>query len=91
VNRALPPHELGPFVDELARRIASFPAHAIRLAKASVDAAEQSTREGLLDEAQLFNRTLGEPEARRRMRRFLEIGGQTPQVELRLDAVLDEL
>src|SRR5438128_546748 len=26
VNRALPPDELGPFVDSLARRIASFPA-----------------------------------------------------------------
>src|SRR5437660_1718384 len=29
VNRALPPGELGPFVERLARRIASFPAEAV--------------------------------------------------------------
>ena len=39
VNRALPPDELGPFVDRLARRIASFPPRAVRLAKQAVDAA----------------------------------------------------
>ena len=33
MNRALPPDELGPFVDRLARRIASFPADAVRSAK----------------------------------------------------------
>ena len=27
VNRALPPDEIGPFVERLARRIASFPPH----------------------------------------------------------------
>lgn len=35
LNRALPPAELGPFVQRLAYRIASFPAEAIALAKAS--------------------------------------------------------
>src|SRR5215475_11878343 len=34
VNRSLPADELGPFVERLARRIASFPAEAIALAKA---------------------------------------------------------
>src|ERR1700677_3822497 len=38
VNRALPANELTPFVEKLARRIASFPAHAIAHAKAAVDA-----------------------------------------------------
>jgi len=38
VNRALPADELTPFVENLARRIASFPAHAIAHAKAAVDA-----------------------------------------------------
>ena len=33
VNRALSENEIGPFVDKLARRIASFPAAAIRLGK----------------------------------------------------------
>jgi enoyl-CoA hydratase/carnithine racemase len=35
INRALPADELTPFVEKLARRIASFPAHAIAHAKAS--------------------------------------------------------
>jgi len=44
LNRALPTAELGPFVERLAFRIASFPAEAIALAKASVAAAELPTR-----------------------------------------------
>jgi len=48
LNRALPPAELGPFVERLAFRIASFPADAIALAKAAVNAAELPTEQGLL-------------------------------------------
>jgi enoyl-CoA hydratase/carnithine racemase len=92
LNRALPPAELGPFVERLAYRIASFPAEAIALAKAAVAAAELSPRDGLLEEAHLFNRTLANPETRARMAAFLERGGQTREVELdlgRLTARLD--
>jgi len=81
VNRALPPHELRPFVDRLARRIATFPAEAIAAAKAAVDAALPSPEPGLLAEANAFNTALVTDEAQVRMRRFLERGGQTPEVE----------
>jgi enoyl-CoA hydratase/carnithine racemase len=37
INRALPADKLTPFVETLAHRIASFPAHAIAHAKAAVD------------------------------------------------------
>ncbi|MGH7855768.1 MAG: enoyl-CoA hydratase/isomerase family protein [Candidatus Binatia bacterium] len=84
INRALPPEELGPFVERLARRIASFPAEAIALAKAAVDGAERPTLEGLLEEEHLFLRSAASPEARERMKRFLEAGGQTREVELTL-------
>jgi enoyl-CoA hydratase/carnithine racemase len=85
LNRALPPAELDGFVERLARRIASFPAEAIALAKQSVRNAEElPLREGLIAEAYLFQRTLRVPEAQRRMRRFLEIGGQTREGELRV-------
>ena len=48
INRALPADELAPFVEKLARRIASFPAHAVAHAKAAVDAgAFCSIAEGL--------------------------------------------
>lgn len=89
VNRALPPDELGPFVDRLARRIASFPAEAIALAKRAVAAAELSPRDGLLVEAHAFNQTLATAAADRRMRWFLASGGQTPEVERDLAAMID--
>jgi enoyl-CoA hydratase/carnithine racemase len=91
VNRALPPDEIGPFVERLAYRIATFPAQAIALTKASVDSAELPTVEGLLEEAHYFNQSLATSEAQRRMRRFLELEGQTRQVELDLPGMYDSL
>jgi enoyl-CoA hydratase/carnithine racemase len=81
VNRALPPHELGPFVNKLAWRIASFPAEAVALAKGLVNSAEQRVEDGLLDEAHAFNLTLQTAEAKRRMADFLALGGQTREME----------
>jgi len=81
INRALPPHELGRFVDELAYRIASFPVEAVALAKGLVNSAEQGVLDGLLDEAHAFNLTLGTDEAKRRMAGFLAGGGQTREME----------
>ena len=37
VNRAITPEDIGPFVDNLAHRIASFPLEAIALSKKAVD------------------------------------------------------
>ena len=82
INRALPPDELGPFVERLAYRIAGFPPKAIALAKASVLSADLPTPEGLLEEAHYFNQAVATEEARERMRRFLEMGGQTREMEL---------
>jgi enoyl-CoA hydratase/carnithine racemase len=86
VNRALPPAELAPFVDRLARRIASFPPEAVARAKASVLAAESGVREGLVIEAQHFDACVALPEARRRMEAFLAMGGQTREVETKTGA-----
>src|SRR5437867_12061318 len=91
LNRALPPAELGPFVDRLARRIASFPPEAIALAKQAVNAAERPTGEGLLEEAHWFNQSLPTAAARRRMARFLEVGGQTREEELALGGLVERL
>ena len=91
INRALAPQELTPFVERLAHRIASFPAEAIALAKKAVDAAEQPTIEGLLEEAHCFNQSLATRGAQERMARFLEIGGQTREGELELDDLIDRL
>jgi enoyl-CoA hydratase/carnithine racemase len=82
VNRALPLDELGPFVDDLASRIATFPAEAIAKAKAAVAAAQPDPLPGMLTEDQLFRQSLGDPETGPRMDRFMRRGSQTREVEL---------
>ena len=84
LNRALASDEIGPYVDALARRIASFPVEAVRLAKESVNSADKPLTEGLADESYLFQRLTRTDSAKRNMTRFLEIGGQTRAGELRV-------
>jgi enoyl-CoA hydratase/carnithine racemase len=83
VNRALPPGDLAPFVEELASRIASFPAEALASAKAAVVLADRPLDDGLVEEEMLFRAVLDTSEARRRMDRFLDLGGQTRPFETR--------
>jgi enoyl-CoA hydratase/carnithine racemase len=84
LNRALGAEEIGPFVDALAERIASFPPEAVRLAKRAIDEATRPLAEGLVEEAFLFERLLRTEDAQAAMRRFLELGGQTREGELRV-------
>jgi enoyl-CoA hydratase/carnithine racemase len=84
LNRIFDADAIGPFVESLARRIASFPVEAVRLAKQAVDAADQPLADGLPDEAYLFQRLLRTDGAQRNMQRFLEIGGQTREGELQV-------
>jgi len=92
LNRALPPDELRPHVTALAKRIASYPPVAVAAAKASVANTDtMSLHDGLLEEAFLFQQTLRDPEAQRRMRRFLEVGGQTREGETNLIETVDKL
>jgi enoyl-CoA hydratase/carnithine racemase len=82
LNRALPADGIGPFVDALAARIASFPRDAVELAKESVNAAELPLAEGLVEEAYRFQKLLRTKGAQENMRRFLDVGGQTRDGEL---------
>ncbi|MCP5057138.1 MAG: enoyl-CoA hydratase/isomerase family protein [bacterium] len=91
LNRALPPSDLRPFVDRLARRIASFPAEAIAAAKRSVVQAEGDVGPGLIEEGFLFDGLLRTRPARERMRTFMDRGGQTRETELRLAQVCTEM
>jgi enoyl-CoA hydratase/carnithine racemase len=85
LNRAFAAEDdLDAYVDGLARRIASFPRPAVALAKASVLGAEPDWRDGLVEEDHLFQRLLRTEEAVPAMRRFLELGGQTRDGELRV-------
>ena len=91
INRALPAAELWPHVDRLAARIASFPAHAVAAAKASVLRAEKEVVPDLLAEAVAFQGTLGGAGTRAAMESFMASGGQTPAGELRLGELAAEL
>lgn len=91
LNRALEADEIGPYVDSLARRIASFPVEAVRLAKESVNSAEKPLHEGLADESYLFQRLLRTDSGQRNMKRFLEIGGQTREGERKIAELSGQL
>ena len=92
INRALPPEEITPFVEELAYRIASYPAETIAAAKKAVLLAlEKPVVEGLIEETHLFNLTCCSPEAKERMSLFLEIGGQTRDGELEVSKWVKKL
>lgn len=92
LNRALPLEELRPHVTALAKRIAGYPPAAVAAAKASVANADtMSLHDGMLEEAFLFQQTLRDPEAQRRMKRFIEVGGQTRNGEKNLIETIDRL
>lgn len=91
VNRALPEGELRPFVDLLVTRLASFPLSAIAAAKRSVLNALPDPRPGLNQEWQLMTQQLAQPHVIGLMETFLELGGQTREVERDLTALYGKL
>ena len=87
LDRLFGADEIGPFVDRLAARIASFPPEAVRAAKLAVNAADLPLEQGLVEEAYLFQTLLRTPAAQRNMRRFMAMGGQTREGELDVAAL----
>ena len=86
INRALPEDELTPFVEMLAHRIASFPAHTIAHVKAAVDiGAFGSMEEGLLVEAHESDLSVASEVTQARVREALNVGAETYEGELEMD------
>jgi hypothetical protein len=56
-----------------------------------VNAADTTTEAGLIEEAHLFNLSLATSDAQERLARFMEVGGQTPEVEKAIDTTLENL
>ena len=81
VNRALAAGDIGPFVDALAARIATFSPDAIRLAKATVLRAEPDIEDELLHEERAFFESAATDGAKRGMAGAMAAGFQTPAVE----------
>jgi len=91
INRAFPPDELTSYVEDLAYRIASFPAESIAIAKKAVlTALEQPIVEGLLEEMYLFGQSCALPAAKERMNWFLQRDGQTRESELDQSGIIKE-
>jgi enoyl-CoA hydratase/carnithine racemase len=84
LNRIFDASEIGAYVEKLAQRIATFPVEAVRLAKEAVNCADLPLEAGLAEESFLFQRLLRNDSAQTSMRRFLELGGQTREGELRV-------
>ena len=84
LNRALPADQIEAYVSALASRIAFFPPEAVRIAKQSIEASALPLEEGCRIESGLFQTLLFSDTARAKMRRFLALGGQTREAELRV-------
>lgn len=91
LNRTFGEDDIGPFVERLSARIAKFPPAAVQLAKSSVNAASRPLDEGLREESYLFEQLLRTDDAPIAMQRFLEMGGQTREGELRVGELNGEL
>jgi enoyl-CoA hydratase/carnithine racemase len=76
VNRALPDKELDAFVDELARRIASFDGRAISAAKRLINQVSLPSADHLLDALNSFQTALTWTETQRRVQALLMRGLQ---------------
>jgi enoyl-CoA hydratase/carnithine racemase len=91
VNRSFPAEELEGFVIGLAKRIASYPASAIALTKAAINAADQHSMDGYVSEATSLALAKRDGIAHRRMAQTLKLGGQTRDGELGFQEILGRL
>jgi len=92
VNRALPDAELDEFVDNLARRVASFDKQAIAETKRLVNLASLPPDAEIAPEWGAFIDSLGRNAARERIRKLMERGFHQPgDVETHLGRFVGEL
>jgi DNA-binding ferritin-like protein len=76
VNRSFPDAELDPFVDTLARRIATFDKQAIADIKRIVNVASLPSNEEIGSEWKAFISSVQRPQAQRRVGQLMRLGLQ---------------
>jgi enoyl-CoA hydratase/carnithine racemase len=92
VNRTLDDNELDPFVDTLARRLASFDRETLAAAKAQVNRFGTPTASELQSSNDIFFSTLARPDAQARRARIRGIGyGVASDFELNFGRYLPSL
>ena len=82
-NRIFEADEIGPFVDGLAARVASFPPDAVRLAKQAIDR-QRAARRWATGGKLSVSMPAAYRAAQRNMKKFLAMGGQTREGELKV-------
>jgi len=85
INRALPADALTPFVERLAHRIASFPAHTVAHVKTVDLGVFGSLAEGLLVEAHESDLSVASEVTQARVAEALKVGAETYEGELEMD------
>lgn len=86
VNRSLPDAQLDKFVDDMARRIASYDKQSLGEIKALVNAASLPPDKDVGAEWPAFLASVQRPAAQRNIKRLMELGLQKkPDVEIHLD------
>ena len=92
VNRSLPDEELDDFVDNLARRIASFDKQALAATKHLVDVASLPPDSEIVPEWRALLDALGRPAAQKRLQQLMDRGFHRPgDVENRLGYYVGQL
>ena len=92
VNRSLPDEELDDFVDNLARRIASFDKQALAATKHLVDVASLPPDSAIVPEWRALLDALGRPAAQKRLQQLMDRGFHRPgDVENRLGYYVGQL
>jgi enoyl-CoA hydratase/carnithine racemase len=77
INRALPQHELAPFVEALALRIAKFPPAGLTASKRRINDIALPQLADVRNDGALFQSTIREPRAQARTKELLDGGMQT--------------
>jgi enoyl-CoA hydratase/carnithine racemase len=91
INRALPGQELAGFVQQLAHRIAGFPAAGLRSIKERVNAITLAATEDFRHDSDLFGEQVRDPETQRRIHAAMSHGLQSRQAELDFAGIVDGL
>ena len=91
INRAMPCADLGPFVRELAHRIAGFPAAGQLAVKERVDAIALASIDDFRRDSDLFGEGVRDADSQRRINVAIQRGFQTRHAELDLPRLLGSL
>lgn len=91
INRCFDPDQLGPYVQKLAQRIASFPAMGHAIVKERVNAISLASIEDFRRDSDLFGEGIRQPEAQRQVQAAVNAGFATRDAEMNLGDLLGKL